>query len=238
MNSPNFDNSSDNDWDGGRGELEWTERHWKLFLQDADAEVTRFLKIYQSLHDSSQRLDKTAQVMGWDSEEWSNDYDLSDEARIDWISIDLEADDEEDEEEMDDIEDNDPYTIHKHPLYVTTRSLFLILNHHWQVMLSEFVNSTEVMDSFRFAEGLRKGETNAIMGIHALEMGDYNLVVCHLQRALDGLNASFGIFQGVVNESDEEIGPHFKQEVAAACFDLRELWLRVIRECRSNQQSR
>lgn len=226
MSSPNFDNSGDHEsWDG-KGELEWTERNWKQFLKDSDGEVGRFIKIYQSLKHDPQRLDHTALGMGWDAEEWSAELDLDEDERPDWLGGSL------DDEDFDDMDDNDPYTIHKHPLYVTSRALYVLLSYYWKIIVMEHPETMTVFDCQRFGEAARAGETNAIMGIHALEMGDYSLVVCHLQRSYASLNDCLGCFQKSATAKDSPIDKSFVDEFYACFFDLREVWLRVIKECR------
>ncbi len=233
MNSPNFDNSGDNEsWDG-KGELEWTERNWKQFLKDSDAEVGRFVKIYQSLKDDPQRLDHTALGMGWDSDEWSAELEYQNDDSLDWLNE--SSDDEDDFEDMD---DNDPYTIHKHPLYVTTRALYALLAHYWKVISTEMPELIESADAVLFGESVRTGETNAIMGIHALEMGDYNLVVVHLLRSLTSLNETMRLFQKAAENEETPLNTSVISEFQNFFFDLREVWLRVIKECRGTSDSR
>jgi len=233
MNSPNFDNSGDNEpWDG-KGELEWTERNWKQFLRDADEEVGRFVKIYQSLKDDPQRLDHTALGMGWDSDEWSIDLEYDNDDSLDWMNESLE----EDDDGFEDIDDDDPYTIHKHPLYVTSRALYALLSHYWKVIVQEIPGCVDVADAVSFGESVRIGESNAIMGIHALEMGDYNLVVVHLQRSLYSLNETLRLFQKAANHEAHPLNPSIIEDFQAFFFDLREVWLRVIKECRGSSES-
>jgi hypothetical protein len=232
MNSPNFDSSGDNEpWDG-KGELEWTEKNWKQFLKDADSEVGRFIKIYQSLKNDPQRLDHTALGMGWDSEEWSADLDFEDDEQPEWL------DSSSDDDDFEDMDDSDPYTIHKHPLYVTTRALYTLLSYYWRVIVMEHPDSLNVFDCQQFGESLRIGESNAVMGIHALEMGDYSLVVCHMQRSLESLNTSLGGFHKVTSSAGNPVGKSFIDEFHCCFFDLREIWLRVIKECRGTSDFR
>ena len=232
MNSPNFDNSGDNEpWDG-KGELEWTEKDWKQFLKDTDSEVGRFIKIYHSLRNDPQRLDHTALGMGWDSDDWSADLELENDDQPEWM--DSASDDDDDFEDM----DNDPYTIHRHPLYVTTRAFYSLLSYYWKLIAMEQPESMTIFDCLQFGESLRRGENDAVMGINSLEMGDYNLVVCHLQRALESLNESLSSFHCVVSSETSTIGKSFVEEFHCCFFDLREIWLRVIKECRGTSDFR
>ena len=56
--------------------------------------------------------------------------------------------------------------------------------------LYEIPGAIDATDAVLFGESVGIGESNAVMAIHALEMGDYNLVVVHLQRSLTSLNES------------------------------------------------
>jgi hypothetical protein len=237
MNSPNFDNTNEFEWDG-KGELEWTENHWKKFLRESDGELARFISYYQSFASEEARLDRTAQAMGWDAGEWADDATESDdsERQGDWINQQFE--DDEDDEDFEDFDDNDPYTIHKHPLFVSTRALYFLLSYHWQMLIVQNPEFAGSVQAHLFGETLRAGETNAIMAIHSLEMGDYNLCVCHLQWALTALNETLAVFQEVTDPQKDDISPDFIREFNTLFFDLREVWLRVIRECRGTSDQR
>lgn len=233
MSSPNFENSGDGEsWDG-KGELEWTERNWKQFLKDADAEIGRFIKIYQSLKGDSQRLDHTALGMGWDSEEWSAELEFESDESTEWVDGALD-----DEDDYDELDDSDPYTVHKHPLYVTSRALYALIAHYWKVLTLEMPGWVSAQDAVGFGEAVAGGECNAVMAIHALEMGDYNLVVVHLQRSLSALNENMRLFQKSITREDEMLNPSVVEEFQSFFFDLREVWLRVIRECRGTSEMR
>jgi hypothetical protein len=231
MNSPNYDSSGGDfePWDG-RGEIEWTESDWKQFLRDSDGEIGRFIEVYQSLRGHPQRIDQTALAMNWDSGDWSMEQVVDeDELRTEW----KDGSDEDEDEDYGDLDDEDPYTIHRHPLYVTTRGFYYLFSYYWRIVTEQASELVNAAQSHAFDESLRMGEVNAVMAIHALEMGDYRLVVCHLQRALASLNESLEAFQRLCADETVEEQSEFVQEFHAWFFDLREVWLRVIRECRN-----
>jgi hypothetical protein len=123
-------------------------------------------------------------------------------------------------------------------LYVSTRAFYCLFSHYWRMITHESPQSMSLMDCHCFGESLRAGEMNAIMGIHALEMADYALVVCHLQRALSALNDSLHLFQKICSAEKCPVDADFIEEFHAWFFDLREVWLRVMRECRNPEGPR
>jgi len=230
MDSPFYDAPGDSDWEGS-GELEWTERDWKQFLKESDQEVLRFLAFYTQLRKDANRLDRAAQEMGWESDEWSSDKMIGEEE----LSGAFDASDDDDDED-DDYDgpgsDDEPLTVHKHPLFVSSTALLNLIGFYWGILLQEDPPCVNGLHSYDFCNHVRQAEVNAIIGIHALEMGDYSLVVCHLQRAMTSLNDAFGLFQKVVGFKGCKIEKSFKEEFANVVFDMREVWLRVLKECR------
>ncbi len=75
------------------------------------------------------------------------------------------------------------------------------------------------------------GEEQAVQAIHALDFGDYAMAVSLFKRALSALNSSLALL------NDDSITRHrhvyaWRDEALPSLFDLREIWLRVIAECR------
>ncbi|NBP86664.1 MAG: hypothetical protein EBU54_16360 [Mycobacteriaceae bacterium] len=67
--------------------------------------------------------------------------------------------------------------------------------------------------------------------VHALDFGDYAMAVSLLKRALSQLNGCLALL------GEEAVAPlpevrAWRTEAMRRCFDLREIWLRVIAECR------
>ncbi|MGF1452504.1 MAG: hypothetical protein ACFB21_10580 [Opitutales bacterium] len=220
MQGFNHDSSgSDGDWDHG-GELAWNEADWQLYLKRAEAEQRRFLELYQRCRQHPARLDEIARQMQWDREDWSLPGNNSEP---DWEEDDAVAPDSG--------EDLEPYTIHKHPVYIVSHALTRLLNTRWSAYLQAHWSLFQAKQVIDFSDGARLGELNAVMALDALEMGDFNLAVCHLKRALAGLNAAMNAIFGAPGPS-RSIREAFTSDMAAIAFDLREVWLRVLSECR------
>ena len=73
------------------------------------------------------------------------------------------------------------------------------------------------------------------MAIHALDFGDYAMAICIFKRALSALNACFA---HIGSESADGIGAvrECRDELRHRLFDLREIWLRVISDCREDTE--
>jgi hypothetical protein len=71
------------------------------------------------------------------------------------------------------------------------------------------------------------------MAVHALDFGDYTMAVCLFKRALSALNDCFAL---VGSQQAEKAGAVRESlgEMRAKMFDLREIWLRVISDCRED----
>lgn len=84
----------------------------------------------------------------------------------------------------------------------------------------------------RLVSLLQRGEAEAVEAIHALDFGDYALAVTLLKRALSTLNGVFAELQS------EALATHrttasWRAGALPRVFDLREIWLRVMSECRA-----
>ena len=70
-----------------------------------------------------------------------------------------------------------------------------------------------------------------MQAIHALDFGDYAMAVSLFKRALAALNSSLAL----INADAINRLPHvraWREDALPRFFDLREVWLRVINECR------
>ena len=115
MSDPNFDHSeSEGDWEEFSSEPYWSESQWRNYLKGSDKDTARFLSIYNSVKDKPNHLDEVATLMGWDAE----DISMTDE--FSFVEGDEDSPDEENE--------GAPYTLHRHPVYVVTRSLYRYLD--------------------------------------------------------------------------------------------------------------
>ena len=80
---------------------------------------------------------------------------------------------------------------------------------------------------------LYRGNEQALQGVQALEMGDYTLAVCLFKRALKELNLTLAC----LSQPDVAATPlamRYREYALPRLFDLREIWLRVMNECRQS----
>ena len=73
---------------------------------------------YNKVKDQDDRLDAAASLMGWHRDDWSS----ADEIELDENDLPVIK-----SVDMEDIGNMDPYTIHRHPIYITSNALFSYL---------------------------------------------------------------------------------------------------------------
>ncbi len=215
----NFDSNggADFDWDD-RGDLAWNEFDWERYLREQDDAIERYLKFYDACRESASRLDEVAEKMNWSHDDWTDDGETAE----------VEADDDED----DDFEQpQDVYTLHKNPIFIATKAIHLGLTRSWQELGSD---AAKVPQSLAVAllQSLHGGEAHAIQAIHALDFGDYAMAVSLFKRALSALNNSFALLNADAVTASPELTT-WRDQALPRLFDVREIWLRVMAECRS-----
>ncbi|HEU5080563.1 MAG TPA: hypothetical protein VFT72_15230 [Opitutaceae bacterium] len=216
------DGPSDNEWED-RGDLAWNEFDWENYLRDQDDVLHRYLAFYEQLRDNPDRLDESAHLMGWDRDAWSSD------------AGDTEDDEEENDPALDerpDINDYDaePYTLQKNPVFVATKAIYLSLRRGWERIAADPVRVPQPL-ALAFQTSLYRGEEQAVLGIHALDFGDYAMAISLFKRALRDLNQSFALLDDKAVAYSRALA-NFKNDASHRLFDLREIWLRVMNECR------
>jgi hypothetical protein len=218
----NFDSNSpsENEWDD-RGELAWNEFDWEHYLREQDEMIHRYIGFYEQLPDRTDRLDEVAHRMGWDEDSWSSDADFEPPTGNDEIFS--ESPPPSDERET------DPYTLHKNPVFIATKGIFMTLIHRWQ-RVADDVDRVPQKAALEFQNVLHRAEQQSLFAISALDFGDYAMAISLLKRALRELNACFSLLNRpeIVGVAMEK----YRQHATPRLFDLREIWLRVMTECR------
>jgi hypothetical protein len=176
--------------------------------------------------------------MGWDSEDMSMTEDLS-------FMENTESNDENQSDSIDtnhsnelgDLNDGAPYTLHRHPVFVVTRSLYRYLHKSWEhfMLHSQYAISPKL--SWDYANSLHLAEMNVLLSIQSLDLGDFGLSICHLKNSLSALNQTLHILDQVTH-SNAALLDGFRDEARIRIFDLRELWIRVLGDCRHECQRR
>lgn len=222
MNEPNFDHSEGN-WEDFSQGSSWGESQWRSYLKTSDRETARFLSIYNSLKDKPNHLDEVATQMGWDSE----DISLTDE----FNTVDADEDATLDDNET------APYTLHKHPVIVVTRALYRYLQQSWEHYLANDPSAVSPVICWKYAQSLQQGEINVLLSVQALDLGDFGLTICHLKNSLSALNQTLAVLDQL-QHADADYLAAFRQEIRIRLFDLRELWIRVMSDCRTECRRR
>ncbi len=223
MSNFDHDSPSENEWED-RGDLAWNEFDWEHYLRDQDDVLHRYLAFYEQLRSNPERLDEAAHMMGWDKESWSSD------------AGDVEEEDEEDAEpslddraEISDY-DSEPYTLQKNPVFVATKAIYLSIKRSWERIGADSDRVPQAL-ALSFQTSLYRGEEQAVLGIHALDFGDYAMAISLFKRALRELNVSLSLLDEKAVSHSRGLA-HFRQDSFPRLFDLREIWLRVMNECR------
>lgn len=221
MSEQYFEGQPEGEWDD-RGNLSWNEFDWRQFLGRHDQEVARFCQLYAQLRDHPERLDEAAHQMGWDPTDWSvSDLTMDEE----------EGNPEKSESAESREEDLDPYTVHRHPVYVVVRALYHDLHRFWEAIAESEFATRQPATIWRYAGSLHEGERHVILAINALDMGDYALAVCQMKFALESINQTFQILPHLLRQTTSGANT-FQVESQLRLFDLREVSLRVMSDCR------
>jgi len=212
MGKFNHDSYSEHEWDDG-WEAVWSEADWEGYLLREEAEIRKYQKLYQKLIKSQNRLDEVAIYMGWDDEE-------ADESGP-------RAEDESEDPEA----APPPYTLHQHPLFVASKALHGWLReklHQRVAMASEVVPPEMALE----IHGLVcKSDEYGLLTVTALDHADYGLATAYIKRGLAMVNLILGKLEGLEQLRLEPL-PRFVQQARIRLFDIREIWLRVLNDCR------
>mgnify|MGYP000238809377 CR=1 FL=1 len=222
MSNYNFDGQQDGDWEE-RGDLSWNEFDWQKYLKRNDKEVDRFIELYNSnLHDPN-RLDTVAHIIGWDADDWAVSDPTLDADPI----IELEKMRDEDGEN----DDNDPYTILRHPVFIVARGLYRNISRQFEALMAANAGTVDAQTAWEFAKYIHSGEENAMLAVQALDVGDYTLAVCQMKLAMNAVNDTLKLLPVMAGKSNY-MCKSFIVETHRQLFDLREVYLRVMTDCR------
>jgi hypothetical protein len=220
MSNFDSDSPSENEWED-RGDLAWNEFDWEQYLREQDEMIHRYIGFYEQLDGQSDRLDKTAHRMGWDEDNWSSDHDFEP------LNSNVEIFSEPPSINHD--RETDPYTLHKNPVFIATKGIFLTLIRSWE-RTGDQPDKVPQKIALTFYSVLHRAEQQSMFAVSALDFGDYAMAISLLKRAMRELNACFSLLN-----ADAVVSPameNYRQSAIPRLFDLREIWLRVMNECR------
>jgi hypothetical protein len=194
-----------------RWEVAWTEFDWERYVRQQDDSIRRYLAYYDDARDNPDRIDEAARQMGWDME------------------VD---EDDEDAEEINTPIPEVPYTLHKHPVYVASKALYISLQRQWERICLDFHGQVPPAVQVGLLSSLHRGDLDATMAIQSLDVGDYSLAVSQFKRALSDVNESLRHVECLESSKSKTIQA-FVADARMRLFDLREIWLRVMSDCRN-----
>jgi len=214
MTNSESDGLFENDWED-RGELAWTEADWMKYLGEQETAVGEYLKHYDQLGGATDRIDEVARRMGWELAAPETEAAAA-EAEADEVFAG----------------DWDPYTLHRNPVYISSRALYLSLIGQWERVAAQPDRVPPAL-GITLQALLYRGNEQVLQAVQALEMGDYTLAVCLFKRALQALNRTFTRL-GEPDVAATPLALRFREYALPRLFDLREIWLRVMNECRQS----
>jgi len=214
------DTPSENDWDE-RGDLAWNEFDWEQYLREQDDVLHRYLAFYEQLREHPERIDEVAHFMHWDEGVWTSES----------VSMEDDGTEEEETEAQDDASYKaEPYTLHKSPVFIATKAIYLSLKRAWERIATDNAKVPQTL-AIALQTSLYRGEEQAILAVQALDFGDFAMAISLLKRALRELNQTLALLDDRAANVSRVLG-HFCQDARPRLFDLREIWLRVMNECR------
>jgi len=163
------------DWDGC-GDLVWNEFDWERYLREQDDTLHRYLGYYESLKDHPERIDEVAHLMGWDTGQWNPDAEAGAPPKAEPTPASPQSTPIE------------PYTLHKNPVFVATKAIYLSLKRSWERLAIDPARVPQPL-ALAVQTSLYRGEEHAVLGAQALDLGDYAMAISLFKRALDELNA-------------------------------------------------
>lgn len=222
MSNSDSDGGPENEWED-RGDVAWNEFDWERYLREQDESVHRYLGFYEACKNSANRIDDVAELMNWGTSD-------SDEAAA------AEADEEENaaEEAEEYGEGEDVYTLHKNPIFISTKALYLSLKRHWELAAGDPSKVPQPL-AIALLSSLHRGEEQAIQAVHALDFGDYAMAVSLFKRALSALNGTLALVNDKATTTHRTVA-NYREFALPRLFDIREIWLRVVHECREELQ--
>jgi hypothetical protein len=206
----------EDDWND-RGDLAWNEFDWERYLREQDEAIQRYLGLYEAFRRAADRIDAVAEQMGWEPTPTDDDEEEADQA-------------EDAEKAAGFDEGSEVYTLHKNPVFIATKAIYLGLRRSWELAASG-TGRVPAPLAVGLLASLHRGEEQASQAIHALDFGDYAMAVSLFKRALSALNQSLFLLSGQDATRYQAVAA-YREDALPRLFDLREIWLRIIHECR------
>ena len=207
----NYENDSDlnNEWEDS-WESTWNEFNWERYLKQEDDEISKYKTLYNKLIRSANRLDEVALYMGWQAGAEGSQSAEEPEADI----------------------EPQPYTIHRHPLFVSSKALHGWLVEQWGKHASLCSERLSAPKALLFQSALTESDYYGLLAVTALDMDDFALAIAYFKRGMVAINRAFALLSDFEAANIEPLSLYCKQ-ARVRLFDIREIWLRVSSDCRA-----
>jgi len=211
-----FDSNADGEWDDS-WETIWNESDWERYLKSEDRQVSQYQRLYASKAQDVDRLDKVASSMGWDARGDSSSGDQSDS--------------------LPELPESEPYTLHKHPLYIANKALHRWLTENWKQEANKHSDRISNYSALSLQEAISKSDEYGLLAVTALDLADFSLAIAYIKRGFAHLNALLARLSSIDHFQRESLS-EFVSQARMRIFDIREIWLRVAADCRAASESR
>lgn len=198
----NANNEWEDNWDSS-----WNEFNWENYLQSESDEVTKYQAIYSKLIRSPNRLDEVALYMGWQPGADANNQDESTAEEV-------------------------PYTLHRHPLFVSSKALHGWLTEQWLRRISLSPEAVDASSALKYQSALNESDYYGLLAVSALDLDDFALAIAYFKRGMASLNTALGMLSNFESLQTEAVSLYVKH-ARIRLFDIREIWLRVSSDCRA-----
>ncbi|OHE71617.1 MAG: hypothetical protein A2007_03350 [Verrucomicrobia bacterium GWC2_42_7] len=226
----NFEFNSD--WSSGnkKHDAVWNEQQALSYLKKTKLEVQRFVNLYKKAKNLPQRLDTVASFMGWCQNEWTDDSSKNLNESPEFILeeiIDFSEDMLEDRLELLS-QETEPYLFYRYPECIAIKALFCYLKDQ----LMAIPASKKSKDLF---DALLNIQSSIDLAFADFDLGEGILAICHAKQIFAEINKLLSIAQEEF--LDHRIIPLSDQkELIDTLFDLREITLRFLSECREESE--
>jgi hypothetical protein len=201
----------DSEWEDS-WEAVWNEHDWEVYLANEKDQVRRYQKLYDKLAQNQNRLDEVALSMGWDTNADPQDQETADNG-IEAIS-------------------DQPYTLHKHPLYIASKALHNWLTERWSQHVSLCSEQISPVSALKIQKTISSSEQYGLLAVTALDLGDYALAIAYFKRGLSKINRLLSQLNELETKNIAPLNAYSKH-AKIRLFDIREIWLRVMSDCRT-----
>ena len=206
-----FDSNADGEWDDS-WETIWNESDWERYLQSEEGQISQYQRLYAEFYNDLDRLDKVAKSMGWEVRGEQSANDVADTQL--------------------DIPQSEPYTLHKHPLYIANKALHRWLSENWKQEANKHSDRISNYSALSLQEAISKSDEYGLLAVTALDLADFSLATAYIKRGFAYLNVLLARLSSIDHCQRESL-LEFVSQAKMRVFDIREIWLRVAADCRA-----